>query len=49
MVLERSGVVLEGPGWSGKVREVVFEILNCLKNPGRSVIIQDEAKIRDDL
>ena len=26
----------------------LVEILNCLKNPGRSMMIRDEAKIRDD-
>ncbi len=33
---------IEGPGRSGKVREVVFEILNCLKNPGRSGTVRDD-------
>ncbi len=41
-------MVLEGPAQSVKVREVVFEILNCLKNPGQSVMLRDEAKIQDD-
>ncbi len=48
MVLGGPGKVRGGPGRSGKVQEVVFGILNCLKNPGWSVMIRDEAKIRDD-
>ncbi len=36
MVLGGPGKVRGGPGRSGKVQEVVFGILNCLKNPGWS-------------
>ncbi len=42
MVLGGPGKVRGGPGQSGKVREVVFEILNCLKNLGGSVMVWDD-------
>ncbi len=34
--------VRDGPGKSGKVREVIFKILNCLKYPGQSGMVHDD-------